>query len=129
MRKATLASLLVLVMLTAAFMGNGLAYADSGSTASTDVVAIGIQLVIGVVLGFVSSMLGAWSSSSPWSNSKLAYTIIISTIAAIGIISSQFGGQVTATNYMAVILAVLGTGYVSNKGIQITAKLRARVKT
>ncbi len=82
------------------------------------------DIAVGGGLGFLASLLGKWSSSTPWSSSKLAYTVIISTVAAIGVIQGIQGGHVTDQNILSVIISVLGAGFLGNKAIQISSKLR-----
>ena len=128
MRKAILASLLAVFLIGIAFTDSGFAFATDGTSGGLDPTAFGEQIVVGIVLGVISAILGWLSASTPWSHSKLGYTIIISVVAALGIINGTFGGQVTNSNIIQVILAVLGTGFVANKTIQIQSKFRARAK-
>ena len=89
----------------------------------------GIQLVFGIALGIVTSVIAWLADTKPWSHKLLAYTIVISTISALGVINGLDGGIINDKNALPLILEVLGAGFIGNKSIQILNRIQTPSST
>lgn len=80
-------------------------------------------LILGIVSGFLISLISKWSQGTPWNHSQFAYTWALATFTAFGVLSKV---TLTSDNFILTLLAIFGGAFVANKGLQAGARLRAK---
>src|SRR5574337_386153 len=82
-------------------------------------------LILGIVSGFLISLISKWSQGTPWNHAQFAYTWALSTFTAFGVLSKV---TLTSDNFILTILAIFGGAFIANKGIQAANRLKAKAK-
>jgi len=88
--------------------------------------ALANTLLITLVTGGVISGLAALASTdAKFKVKKFIYALGLSTIAGLGIVTTQFNGVVTEANAILVFLAIAGGAGLGNGLVKVGNKLRS----
>ena len=89
-----------------------------------DVSQLIVQLIVGVGMGGIISVMSYLSQPlQDWDNRKFIFSIGVAVFSALAIIQSIEGG-ITEDNIIYVILTIAGSSFLTNKTIQIAARLK-----